>query len=173
MKEIIEVPSDVRITVENGMVSVEGPLGKVEKKLNHPFVEIKVEDNKVVLSTPRDVRKYKKMLYTYVAHIKNMIKGVKEGYRYKLAICYSHFPMNVKVEGDKVRIENFLGERAPRFAKILPGVKVEVKGKEIVVSGIDKEAVGQTAANIEKATYIRGIDRRIFQDGIYIVSKGE
>jgi hypothetical protein len=55
--------------------------------------------------------------------------------------------------------------------KILPSVKVEVKKQEVIVSGIDIEAVGQTAANIEQATRITGKDSRVFQDGIYIVEK--
>jgi len=55
----------------------------------------------------------------------------------------------------------------------LPGVKVNVKGDEIVVEGVDLENVAQTAANIEQASKIRGFDKRIFGDGIYIYSKGE
>lgn len=51
------------------------------------------------------------MLGTIVAHIRNMINGVTKGYEYKLAIVYSHFPMNVKVEGNKIMITNFLGEK--------------------------------------------------------------
>ena len=51
-------------------------------------------------------------------------------------------------------------------------MKVEIKGDEVVVSGIDKEAVGQTAANIEQTTRIRGYDPKVFQDGIYPVDKG-
>jgi large subunit ribosomal protein L6 len=49
-------------------------------------------------------------------------------------------------------------------------VKVENK-TEVVVSGADKEKVGQTSANIERACRIRGRDRRVFQDGVYIVEK--
>jgi large subunit ribosomal protein L6 len=75
-------------------------------------------------------------------------------------------------EGDAVSISNFLGERKPRIAKIVEEVKVELKGKEIVVSGINKEAVGQTAADIEQTTRIRNYDPRVFQDGIYLVDKG-
>lgn len=108
---------------------------------------------------------------TFKAHINNMIKGVTEGFKYRLKVVYSHFPMTVKVQGDEVVIENFLGEKNPRRAKILPGVTVKVKGSEIEVEGIDKEAVGQTAANIEQATRITKWDRRVFQDGIYIVEK--
>jgi large subunit ribosomal protein L6 len=101
-----------------------------------------------------------------------MIKGVVEGFECKLKIVYAHFPIQVKVEGDKVLIINFLGEKKPRKAQIVgKETKVKVTSDEIIITGIDKEAVGQTAANIEQATRIKGYDPRVFQDGIYITVK--
>ena len=85
--------------------------------------------------------------------------------------CNVHFPMNVKAEKGKLIVKSFLGETTDRIAKILEGVKVEVKGNQVVVSGFNKETAGQTAANIEKATRLTGRDRRIFQDGIFITEK--
>ena len=75
------------------------------------------------------------------------------------------------VDGDTLIVKNFFGEKIPRKAKIVPNVKVQVKGDEVTVSGIDIEAVGQTAANIEKCTVIKNRDRRVFQDGIWLVEK--
>ena len=54
----------------------------------------------------------------------------------------------------------------------MPDVDVKTKGDQVLVSGINKEHVGQTAVNIELATKIKGYDPRVFQDGIYIVRKG-
>jgi large subunit ribosomal protein L6 len=88
-----------------------------------------------------------------------------------MKIVYAHFPMTVKADGSKVTIENFLGERHPRTAKILGDTQVQIKGDEVIVSGINKEEVGQTMANIEQATKIKGRDPRVFQDGIYLVEK--
>jgi large subunit ribosomal protein L6 len=85
---------------------------------------------------------------------------------------YSHFPIKTSVDGNKFIIENFLGERAPRTALILDGVDVQVKGDDVVASGIDKEKVGQTVANIERATAVKRRDIRVFQDGVYQTSKG-
>jgi large subunit ribosomal protein L6 len=85
---------------------------------------------------------------------------------------FSHFPIKNIVEGNHLVIQNFLGERAPRKADILPDVKVEVKAETITVSGVDKERVGQTAANIERATKVTNRDIRVFQDGIYIIKRG-
>ena len=79
--------------------------------------------------------------------------------------------MTVKVEGNKINISNFLGEKIDRTAKIVPGVNVEIKGSKITVSGPDIEKTGQTAANIENAARVPKKDKRIFQDGIFMTSK--
>ena len=79
--------------------------------------------------------------------------------------------MKVGVKGNTVIIDNYLGEKAPRKAAIVGETKVKVKGKDVSIEGIDKECVGQTAANIENSTSINNRDRRVFQDGIYVVNK--
>ncbi|AEH23863.1 50S ribosomal protein L6 [Pyrococcus yayanosii] len=171
IREEIEIPEGVEVIVEGSTVTVKGPKGELKRDFSYPGVKIFTEDGKVVIYKEFPRRKDVAVVGTFRAHITNMIKGVTEGFVYKLKVVYSHFPITVKVQGDEVIIENFLGEKAPRKAKILPGVTVKVKGQEITVEGIDKEAVGQTAANIEQATRITKWDRRVFQDGIYIVEK--
>lgn len=171
MEEEIQLPKDVKANYENGELLIVGKLGEIRKKLKHPYVKIKTENSKIIFYSNLENRKAKKILKTFVSHAKNMIKGVQEGYTYKLKIIYTHFPMSVKVEGDKIIIENFIGERGKRIAKKIPGVDVKVEKQEITVSGIDLEAVSQTAANIERATRIVGKDRRVFQDGIYIIKR--
>ncbi|WP_456397853.1 50S ribosomal protein L6 [Palaeococcus sp. (in: euryarchaeotes)] len=172
VREEVEIPEGVNVEVSGNLVKVKGPKGELERVFDYPGVKILEEDGKVVIYKEFPRRKDIAIARTYKAHINNMIKGVMEGFQYKLKAVYSHFPMTIKVQGDMVVIENFLGENAPRKAKILPGVTVKVHGQEITVEGIDKEAVGQTAANIEQATKVRYRDRRVFQDGIYIVDKG-
>ncbi|MCD6373760.1 MAG: 50S ribosomal protein L6 [Thermococcus sp.] len=171
VREEVEVPEGVEVAVEGNVVKVKGPKGELERELKYPGVQIFTEDGKVVVFKEFPRRRDIAIARTFRAHIANMIRGVTEGFTYKLKVVYSHFPMTVKVQGDEVVIENFLGEKNPRRAKILPGVNVKVMGQEILVEGIDKEAVGQTAANIEQATRITKWDRRVFQDGIYIVEK--
>jgi large subunit ribosomal protein L6 len=104
-----------------------------------------------------------------------MVKGVNSGFTYHLKAFYSHFPMTLKVEGDVLKVNNYFGEKVPRKAALpwSPAeVTVEVKNKvEVVVSGADKEKVGQTAANIERSAVVKKRDRRVFQDGIYLVNK--
>jgi large subunit ribosomal protein L6 len=117
-------------------------------------------------------KRAKSMIGTVTSSIKNMFTGVTEGYTYKLKIVSTHFPINIKVQGDTVIIENFIGERYTRKAKIVGAdTKVKVQGEDIIVSGIDKQAVGQTAANIEAATRVRRKDLRKFLDGIYLFEK--
>jgi len=172
LRESIEIPSNVEVVVDNRKVTVKGPKGEVSRDFSHAReIKISVEDNKVVLTTFFADRKTKAKFYAVAAHIRNMILGVTKGFRYWLKIVYAHYPISVKVEGDKVIIENFIGEKAPRIAKIVGKAKVKVMKTDVVVEGIDIEEVGQTAANIETATKIRGVDRRVFVDGIYIYKK--
>ncbi len=79
--------------------------------------------------------------------------------------------MSVSVEGDNIIIKNFLGETKERKAKIMEGAEVKIDGEIITVNAINKEFAGQTAANIEKMTFIKDKDRRIFQDGIFMIEK--
>jgi len=173
VKEEVEIPQGVDVKIEGLKVTVKGPKGEVTKDFSHARgVIIRKEDNKVIVETYFADRKKKALVPTIASHIENMITGVTKGYRYKLKIVYSHFPISVKVSGDKVIIENFLGEKAPRIAKIVEGARVRVEKDDVIVEGIDIEVVGQTAANIERATRIKGYDRRVFLDGIYIYERG-
>jgi len=167
----IKIPDGVKVERDGQMITVTGPNGKLSRKLHHPRVEISVEEDKVKIVSEFPRTREKALVGTFTAHIRNMIYGAQRDFEAKMKIVYSHFPMKVNVRGDRFVIENFMGETAPRSARILEGVKVSVKGNEVVITGPDIEAVGQTAANIELATRIKGYDPRVFQDGIYIVQK--
>jgi large subunit ribosomal protein L6 len=173
MEEEIKIPEGVQITIEGKTVHVKGPKGAVSKTLSHPKILLTVQEEVVQISclqSPR--RKEKALIGTFKAHIRNMIKGVTQGYECKMKTVFSHFPIKNSVEGNHLVIQNFLGERFPRRAEILKDVKVEVKGEHIILTAADKEKVGQTAANIERATKVKNRDIRVFQDGIYIVERG-
>jgi len=175
-ERLVEIPKEVEVevsgdTVNGYLVRAKGPLGENEKFLKYRGVYIEKTDGKIRVYTNEKKSRVKAMVGTFASHINNLLKGVKDGFEYKLKIVYSHFPMKVRVEGDEVIIENFLGEKYPRKAKIFGRVKVDIKGNDIIVRGIDKEECGQTSANLEQATRIKNLDVRVFQDGIYIVEK--
>ncbi|MCD7781454.1 MAG: 50S ribosomal protein L6 [Methanosphaera sp.] len=171
--EIIPVPEDVTVTIDNSDVTVKGNGGEIKRNFNHNKITISKDEENVIVSVAFPNRKDKAMVGTIKSHINNMIYGVKHGFTYKMKIVYAHFPMTVKVKGNIVTIDNFLGERSPRVAKIIGDAKVSVKGEDVTITGINKEEVGQTMANIEQATKIKGRDPRIFQDGIYLVDKSQ
>ena len=170
MEKSLPIPENINISIDKKTIKVSGPKGELEKTFKY-FFDIKLEkrDNNIVVSSTSDKKKIKAMIGTIIAHIRNMIKGVTEGFTLRMKVIYSHFPVTVKVEGDKVIIQNFLGETVPRIAKIVGNTKVEVHGQDIILSGPSKDDVGQTCGNIEISTKISKYDRRIFQDGIYRV----
>ncbi|MCS7097641.1 MAG: 50S ribosomal protein L6 [Candidatus Methanomethyliaceae archaeon] len=167
----ISVPDDVKVTINGRIITLFGPRGSLTKDFSHANISIEYLNNKILLKALGRGRRPKALIGTIAAHIENMIKGVKEGHIYRMKIVYAHFPINVKIVGREIHIENFMGERDKRIAKIVGDVKVTVRGDEIIIEGLDKEAVGQTAANIHLATHIKKMDPRVFQDGIYLVEK--
>jgi large subunit ribosomal protein L6 len=171
IKQIIEIPEGVEANINGNFVSVKGTEGENKREFKFGNLEIKKENNKIIISREKATKKEKKQINTFSAHLKNMIKGVKEKFEYKLKICFSHFPMTVDIKENEVIIKNFLGEKIPRISKIPKGAEIKIKGQNITINSLDKEIAGQAAANFEKATKITGRDRRVFQDGIFITEK--
>jgi len=169
----IEVPEGVEVSIENKRVTGKREKGTLTRDFSSAPIEIELEDGKVKVYAKWPRKKEAALVGTISAHIQNMITGVTKGFTYKLKIVFSHFPISVKVQGDKILIENFTGEKTPRIAKIVGTAKVTVKGDDVIVQGINIEDVGQTAANIEQATKIKKKDPRIFLDGIYIYERKE
>ena len=174
VKEIartIKIPEGVSVSLSQDVFTARGPKGTVERKFWYPGIKIEVREEEILVDAESSRKEQKAMVGTFTSHIKNLVTGVSEGFEYKMTIVYAHFPMQVKVDGKTLIIGNFLGEKKPRVAKILGETKVKVTGNEVSISGINKEDVGQTAANIEQKTKIKRFDPRTFQDGIYIVQK--
>jgi large subunit ribosomal protein L6 len=178
-EKIIEIPEGVTINYDknNNEISVKGPKGELKKKFFYDQFELKIEGNKIIFKYPIKTKSQKKNAHTVISIIQNLIKGVTEGYTYKLKIFYKHFPIQVKVKGNIVEVVNFLGEKAPRVLELDEdtlkryNISIKVQGDEIIVTGIDKEATGNVAARLEQLTRINDRDRRKFQDGIFIVEK--
>ncbi len=167
----IDIPDDVSAEVDHLELTVEGPNGSVTRRLWYPDVDVSVDGDAIVIATENEDAKTNATVGTFESHIANMIHGVTEGWEYTMEVYYAHFPMQVSVQGDEVVIENFLGERAARRTPIRGDTDVQVDGETVTLSGSDKEAVGQTAADIEQLTKVTDKDTRVFQDGVYIVEK--
>ncbi len=167
----VGIPEGVKVEIVNGTVKVKGPKGENERTFTYKNVKIQVDNGNVVISAKKPTKREKTMIGTFKAHIKNLIKGVAEGYTYKLKICSTHFPITVNVEGREVVIKNFLGEKIPRRCKIPEDVAVKVEGSTITIESVDIEKAGKAASIIEQTTRITNRDRRVFQDGIYITEK--
>jgi len=167
----IPLEEGIEANYEEGILTLKGPKGDVSKKLRYPGVKFEISSDVIIISCDRASQSEKKIIFTYRAHLRNMIKGVTEGFTYKLKVVYSKFPITVEFKDNKLMVKNFLGEKISRNLVIPEDVKVEVKGQDITVSSIDKEKAGQVAANIEQLTRISHLDRRVIQDGVYIVEK--
>ena len=168
----IEIPEKVEIDIQGMRITVKGPQGEINREFRMPGISIEKKDNRIYITSISSKRRYRAMVGTVHAHISNMIKGVTNKFTGSLKIVQTHFPLTARVKGNLFTIENFFGEKNPRKIEIPPDVKIEVKGDTITVTGIDKEVVGQTMANLERLTYWNnGRDKRVFQDGIYIVEK--
>ncbi|MBU0757245.1 MAG: 50S ribosomal protein L6 [Nanoarchaeota archaeon] len=171
ISEELEIPEKITVDQKGDVLTMTGSKGSVSRIFNTPNAKITVEGNKLVLHAKKGSRKEGAIVKAYKAHMKNMMFGVENGYVYMLKICSGHFPMNVSYNNGVFTIKNFIGEKVPRTFNVKTGAKVTVKGTEVIVEGIDKEVVSQTAASIEQLTRRPGFDKRIFQDGIYITSK--
>lgn len=173
-KKIIEgvvLPDGVSASLDNNTIILKYQKEELKREFKNPFINLEIKDDEVFFKAKRSTKREKKNIGSFVAHLKNMIKGVTEGHTYILKVCSGHFPMNVSVSGDDFIIKNFLGEKTPRVLKLKKGVNVKVEGDQVIVESINKELAGQVSADIEQLTRRTGYDGRIFQDGIYIISK--
>ncbi len=158
----MKIPENVNVEIDGLIVKVKGPKGETQRQFKAIGLEIKKEGDEIKVITDDIALKG-----TVESVINNLFKGVTEGFTKKFKMLYAHFPFTIEVRGKDVIIKNFLGERSERKTKIFGDVKVSVKGQILEVTGVNKEEVGQTAANIKQVLKIRNKDDRIFQDGIY------
>ena len=169
----VEIPDGVEGMLDGRLVTIKGEKGELTRDFSHAPITIQLDGKTVTVQASWPRKKEAALVGTVRSHIQNMIKGVTTGFTYKLKIVFSHFPITVKIIGKTLTIENFIGERNPRKAKIMGDTTVIIKGDDIIVQGINLEDVSQTAANIQNATKIRNKDPRVFLDGIYVYEQHE
>jgi large subunit ribosomal protein L6 len=171
LKAEIQIPGGLDVSLEGSRLNVRGAKGEIGKEFRHPLVRITSENGKIILASDSDKKKVKAIIGTWEVIINNMFSGVTKGWKGELKLVYSHFPVKLKIEVDKLLIDNFLGEKSPRMVVIPHDMKVHIDGSVLFVFGPDKERVGQLCGRIEQATRVSGYDKRVFQDGIYITRK--
>lgn len=143
-KRPIPLPKGVQLTLENGRVSVKGPKGVLEREVRSG-VQISVEDSEVVVGVAPDLKDGHRWHGLYRALINNMILGISSGFQRTLLLKGVGY--RAAVVGNRVDLQ--LGFSHPTGIEIPAGIKVEIdKGTTIVISGIDKQAIGQFAATV-------------------------
>lgn len=171
LSQKIEIPEGIEAEIEESKVIIKSPEGTNERKFDLANLSLEKKGNEIIIGNKKSSKKEKRRMNTIAAHIRNMMKGVKEKFEYKLKVCFSHFPITVEVKGNEALVKNFLGEKTPRKVRIPKGAEVKVDKDIITVSSSNIETAGQAAANFENVTRIVKRDRRVFQDGIFITSK--
>ena len=143
-KKPIAVPSGVEFSVKDNVVTVKGPKGTLKKEFNNN-ITIKLEDGHITVERPNDEPFIRAIHGTTRALINNMVKGVHEGYRKTLTLVGVGYRAAAKGKG----LEISLGYSHPVIIDEIPGITFSVeKNTTIHIDGIEKELVGQVAANI-------------------------
>lgn len=170
IKEII-IPEGTDVSFDSRVIKVAGPKGELSRKIDCPGLSVKIGKGRISFESESDRRRAKALAGTWASHARNMINGVNHGFEARLKIVYSHFPMKFNVEGKKVVLGNFLGGRKNREVEIKGDVEIRNEKDDVIVTGNNKEEVGQAASLIESMARVKGFDRRVFQDGIHLTQK--
>ena len=143
----IAVPAGVTVDIaENNKVTVKGPKGTLERVLPAEMT-IKLENDEIVVTRPNDLKKMKSLHGLTRSLLNNMVIGVTEGYQKELEV--NGVGYRAQKKGKVLTL--YLGYSHPVEMEDPDGVEVEVEGQnKIIVKGIDKEKVGQYAAEIRE-----------------------
>lgn len=141
----ITVPSGVDVTIDGATVSVKGPKGELNHEVPNP-IEVSLEEGTLTVTRPNDERESRSLHGLTRTLIDNMIVGVTNGYEKQLEVVGTGY--RVLAKGSD--LEFALGYSHPVPVKAPEGIAFKVEGNKVTVSGIDKQRVGETAANIRK-----------------------
>ena len=139
----VEIPSNVTVTVDKGIVSVKGPKGELSLTL-HNAVNAVIADGILSVEKNHNAKIAQAMWGTTTRLIANMIIGVTQGFEKKLELTGVGYRMALKGK----TIEMALGFSHPVIVQIHEGITVVIENATMSISGTDKHAVGQFAANI-------------------------
>lgn len=162
------------LSEDKSQITISGKLGSTKKSVNLRLLSVSLDGNKIVVQEVKNKKlagKAALAAQAFASELRRAAEGVEKGLEKKMKIIFAHFPMSIEIKGDSVLAKNVFGEKRPRVAKIVGATKVEIKGQDVVVRGVDPYDVGQTAANINRLSFARRKDSRVFQDGIYYVAE--
>ena len=147
-KAPIEIPAGVTVKIDNNVVTVKGPKGELKQEVNHEL-EVKVEDNHIVLTRPSDDRGHRAQHGLYRALIHNMVVGVSTGYRKEMELV----GVGYRAAATGQVLELSLGFSHAIYIKLPAEVKVEAKSERnknplIILESGDKQLLGQVCAKI-------------------------
>jgi large subunit ribosomal protein L6 len=146
-KKPIDLPEGVSVTVDGDEVVVKGPRGELTRQFD-PEMQISLEDGQIVVERPSDQRRHRALHGLTRALLNNMVVGVSEGYEIRLVIVGTGY--RAVMEGSDMRLS--LGYSHDIVVVPPPGLsfQVEERGQLIIINAIDKEMIGQVAADIRK-----------------------
>jgi large subunit ribosomal protein L6 len=144
-KQPIAIPQGVEVTVADGIVSVKGPKGTLTKQVS-PLVTIDVKEGEVIVMPKKEMDAARAMWGTFAAHVRNMVKGVTEGFTKQLEI--EGVGYRAEAQGNNLKLA--VGFSHPVLIPTPEGITLTVEKNLITVTGPDKEIVGQFAADIRK-----------------------
>ena len=141
----VPIPDKTKVEINAQMVTVTGPKGSLVREI-HPEISASIEDNQVVVTRPSELKKHRALHGLTRALINNMVVGVSEGFKKELELIGVGYRSEMK--GNVLII--YLGYSHPIVMRPPEGINLEVLPKEnrIIVSGVNKELVGQVAAKI-------------------------
>ena len=147
-KAPIALPAGVTVTVKDNVVTVKGPKGEISQAIN-PDLEVKVEDNHVIVTRPSDDREHRAQHGLYRALIHNMVVGVSEGYKKEMELV----GVGYRATSNGQVLELALGFSHAIFIKLPKEIKVEAKSERnknplIILESYDKQLLGQVCAKI-------------------------
>jgi large subunit ribosomal protein L6 len=144
-KQPIELPSNVEGTLEAGVLTIKGPKGTLTQKFNKQ-VEVKLDGKTITLAPKKDTLEAKALWGTYAALIRNMVEGVVNGYTKVLEIE----GVGYRADAQGAKLTLTVGFSHPVFMEVPQGITTTVEKNVITITGFDKHAVGQFAANVRK-----------------------
>lgn len=142
-KKGIVIPEKTEVSMEAGLVSVKGPKGSLERVFNSD-ISITIDGKNISFALTKENKQTKALWGTYASHIKNMIKGVNDGFERKLIL--EGVGYKSQVNGNKLVLA--LGFSHPVEVEIPQGLSMKAEKNILTISGIDKELVGAFSAKI-------------------------